>query len=84
MRKCEKCNIEMTDAKLHGEPFSMDLDNDIDDFSIRYINDVKEVKGLFGKNKMKTYFSSSKLKAAVCKKCGKVELYIDIGDTDIC
>ena len=80
MRKCEKCEIEMLKADLHGEPFDIDLDKEINDFSIRYINGTKEVKGIFGKTKEKENFCESKLNAAVCPKCGKVELYIDASE----
>ena len=77
MKKCEKCNIDMVPAELHGEPFDIDLDKEINDFSIRYINGSKEVKGLFGGTKKKKNYRESKLNAMVCPMCGKVELYVD-------
>ena len=79
MRKCEKCEIEMINADLYGEPpFDIDIDKAISDFSISYINGTKEVKGIFGNIKEKKNYCESKLNAAVCPNCGKVELYIDI------
>ena len=82
MKKCEKCNIDMIQAELHGEPFDIDLDKEINDFSIRYINGTKEVKGLFGGTKEKKNYCESKLNAMVCPMCGKVELYINIENTN--
>ena len=77
MKKCAICDIEMIPAKLHGEPFDIDLDKEINDFSIRYVNGTKEVKTLFGDTKEKSNYCEAKLNAMVCTKCGKVELYID-------
>lgn len=82
MKKCEKCNSNMIPAELHGEPFDIDLDKEINDFSIRYINGTKEVKGLFGGTKEKQNYCESKLNAMVCLKCGKVELYINVENND--
>lgn len=73
MKKCSDCNVEMVDGKLHGEPFSMNLDNDIDDFYV----DIKTggVTSFFG---MKVPSAiRARLEVKVCPKCGKVELYID-------
>lgn len=53
MKICEKCNSDMIPAELHGEPFDIDLDKEINDFSIRYVNGTKEVKKLFGGTKEK-------------------------------
>lgn len=77
MKKCKDCNAEMIDAKLHGEPFDIDLDKEINDFSVRYINGQKEVKTLFGGKKVKDNECEFDLKCMVCPICGKVELYID-------
>ena len=78
MRNCEKCGVEMIKANLHGEPFDIDIDKEIDDFSIRYTNGTKEVKGIFGNVIEKENYCESKLNVAVCPRCGKVELYIDV------
>lgn len=82
MKICEKCNSDMIPSELHGEPFDIDLDKEINDFSIRYVNGTKEVKKLFGGTKEKKNYCKSKLNAVVCPKCGKVELYINFENTD--
>ena len=80
MRKCGKCGNEMVNAFLHAEPFSMELDHEIDSFSIGFVNGTQEVKNIFGKTKVKENVCVSKLNAAVCLKCGQVELYIDLDE----
>ena len=35
MRYYEHCGIEMIDAKFQGEPFTMDLNHEVDRFSIK-------------------------------------------------
>lgn len=82
MKKCEKCDVEMIPAELHGVPFSLDLDKEINDFIIRYVNGTKEVKGLFGSTKEKANSCESKLNAMLCTKCGKVEFYIDVNNQE--
>ena len=32
MRKCEKCDVEMVNGFLYGEPRFIDMDHDIDKF----------------------------------------------------
>lgn len=81
MKKCSECNIEMIEnAKIEGQhPFEIGMDGSSDIF-VEFSNNEHEVKGLFGKTKMKSDFHSLEVKARICPNCGKVELYINPAD----
>lgn len=83
MKMCSDCNIEMIEnAKLTGQhPFEIGIDGSSDMF-VEFFNNEHEVKGLFGKTKMKKDFHSFGISARVCPNCGKVELYINKEDLE--
>ena len=76
MKKCNECNVEMIPAKL--------LTNDITqsritrEIEIEYVDEIIEKQKLFGGTKEVKNKCTTSLKARLCPKCGKVELYIDI------
>lgn len=74
--KCKDCGNEMVLANLHGEPFKIDMDHEINKFTIKIpTNETENFLGLeFQKN------IELPLKAKVCQKCGKVELYVEINN----
>ena len=82
MFKCERCNIEMIEnAEIKGQhPFELGVDGRSNIF-VSFTNGKKEVKGIFGKVKEQENYCRNELKARVCPKCGKVELYVDINET---
>ena len=73
MKKCSDCNVEMIDANnIHtdyvgGYSFEEQIYVDYDD-------DENGFKPLLGNQKI----SKKRIKARVCPKCGKVELYVDL------
>ena len=76
MKKCNHCNVEMMPAEL--------LTSDITqarrtrEIEIEYVDEIIEKQKLFGGTKEVENKSTTSLKARLCPKCGKVELYIDI------
>lgn len=83
MKECENCKIEMIDnAELRGQhPFEHGVDG-TSTIYVSYIDGVKQVKGLFGKVKEEENHCAFELKARVCPKCGKVELYVDLNQNE--
>ena len=76
MRKCEKCDVEMVNGFLYGEPRFIDMDHDIDKF---YFNVKTGEQGNF----LGIKYDTSKqfnLNACVCPRCGKIELYVNPDD----
>lgn len=73
MKKCIECNIEMTEeTNLHtdyvgGVSYEEQIFLDYDD-------EINGNKVLFSDKKI----TKKRVKARVCPKCGKVELYVDI------
>lgn len=82
MKKCSDCNIEMLEhAEITGQhPHELGVDGR-SDILVSYIAGKKEVKNFFGKVKEKENYCEHELKARICPKYGKVELYIDINST---
>ena len=77
MKKCSDCNVEMIeDCKIDGQhPFEVGVDGRTD-LSI-HVPTGEEGKFLGIKyDKAKKY----KLKARLCPKCGKIELYIKLNE----
>ena len=72
MKYCSSCGVEMVDAKLYGEPFVMDLDHEVDKFSIKI--PTGETTSFLGFTTDKT--TKKPLNVKVCPKCGKVEMFI--------
>lgn len=73
MKKCNDCNIEMIEnTDLHTDYVGgIDYEEQI---YVDYSQGEKDVKSLFGvSNRI-----IKRVKARVCPKCGKVELYVDL------
>lgn len=81
MKKCSDCNIEMiNNAEVTGQhPFELGSDGR-SDLYISYVDGKVELKGLFGKVRTEDNYCEYSIKARVCPKCGKVELYIDFNE----
>ena len=79
MKECENCKVEMKEnVEIIGKhPFQLGVDS-ISTIYVSYNDGVKEVKGMFGKVKEEENYCDSEVKARVCPKCGKVELYVDL------
>ena len=73
MKNCSECNVEMRKGSLFGEPFTMELDHEVDHFYVN-VETGREKKTLFG---TVPEVDRVPLVAAVCPKCGKVEFFID-------
>ncbi len=72
MKKCNDCNIEMIeDASLHTDYVGgVSFEEQI---YVDYEDEENGHKMLLGNKKM----SIKRVKARVCPKCGKVELYVN-------
>ena len=78
MKKCRDCDIEMINAQVSGQhPFELGADGRVD-LSISYSNGTKVGKNLFRKTVTYDDEEERELKARLCPKCGKVELYVDL------
>lgn len=78
MKECENCKIAMIDnADIIGQHLAEAGRDSMSNIYVSYIDGVKEEKGLFGKVKEVKNHCFFDLKARVCPKCGKVELYVD-------
>ena len=75
MMKCINCGNEMVIGYLHGEPFTIDLDHEINDFTVRIPTNEKE-KNIFGFEYNKNI--ELPLNVKVCLKCGKVDFHVNI------
>ena len=77
MKKCSECNIDMiNNCVIQGQhPFELGVDGRTD-ISIHV--PTNEKGSFLGIKYDKTI--NLKLKARVCPKCGKVELYVDLND----
>ena len=73
MKKCSDCKVDMIeDTNIHTDYVGgRTMDERI---YLDYEDEENGTKLLFGDKKI----SKKKIKARVCPKCGKVELYIDI------
>ena len=73
MKRCNDCNVEMIEkTNLHtdyvgGVKFEEQI-------YVDYADEINGTKMLFSNDKI----SVRRLKARVCPKCGKVELYVDL------
>ena len=76
MKKCNDCNTEMIEkTNLHTDyvgGYSYE-----EQLYVSYTDGTKLVKGIFGGEKEKDNFVTKRVKARVCPKCGKVELFVD-------
>jgi len=78
MKECENCKVAMIDnAEIIGQHLAEAGRDAISNIYVSYVDGVKEVKGLFGKVKEEENHCFFNVKARVCPKCGKVELYVD-------
>ena len=77
MKKCNDCNIMMIDeTNLHTDFVGgVSFDEQI---YLTYDDEENGNKPLFSSKKI----STKRVKARVCPKCGKVELYVDLKDDD--
>ena len=77
MKKCSECNIDMiNNCVIEGQhPFELGVDGRTD-ISIHV--PTNEKGSFLGIKYDKTF--DLNLKARVCPKCGKVELYVDLSD----
>ena len=77
MKICNDCNVEMINSKnLHtGYVGGVNFEEEI---FLDYKNEEHGSKLLFSKEK----YSKKRVMARVCPKCGKVELYVDLNDTN--
>lgn len=77
MKKCNDCNIEMIEnTNLHTDYVGgIDYEEQI---YIDYTHGEKPVKSLFGAGNRVI----KRVKARICPKCGKVELYVDLENND--
>ncbi|MBR1376409.1 MAG: hypothetical protein IJ565_01145 [Bacilli bacterium] len=77
MKKCNDCNVEMIDnCIIEGQhPFELGVDG-ASEISIHIPTDEKGSFLGFKYDKVKEI----KLKARICPKCGKIELYINPED----
>ena len=73
MKICKDCNVEMIeDTNIHTDYVGgVDFETQI---YLDYADDENGSKMLFSNKKV----SRKKVKARVCPKCGKVELYVDL------
>ncbi len=80
MKKCLDCDVEMIeDVEVFGQhPFEIGVDGESEMF-IKYKGDMRQVSGLFG-IKVNTNDYEAPLKARMCPKCGKVELYANLNE----
>ena len=73
MKKCLDCNFYMREASIEGQhPFELGVDGRS---NIRIKIPTGEKGSFLGMEIDKTI--TEELKARVCPKCGKVELYVD-------
>ena len=74
MQKCNECNIEMIeDTNLHTDYVGgVSLEEQI---YLTYPNGKELIKNIFGFMDNRV---TERVKARVCSKCGKVELFIEV------
>lgn len=75
MKKCNDCNIEM----INGEGLHTDYVGGVsfeEQIFLDYKDEEHGSKMLFSKEK----YSTKRVMARVCPKCGKVELYVDLNN----
>jgi len=79
MKKCNECNVEMIkNTNLHTDYVGgVSFEEQI---YLSFVNGVDKVKNIFGKEKEKNNYVTKRVNARVCPNCGKVELFVDIGD----
>ena len=77
MKKCNDCKVEMIPAKLLTNPLEFTVLEEARRIELEYVSGTSKTT-IFGKTKEYEEKNSSDLKARLCPKCGKVELYIDI------
>lgn len=79
MKKCSDCNIDMIDnAEIYGQhPFEIGIDGS-SELYVSFVNGKTMTKNIFGKENEEDNLCENELKARVCPKCGKVELYIEL------
>ena len=75
MKKCNDCNVEMINSEIHtdycgGHTFDTQI-------RVSIPNGFDKRKSIFGKEMEIENYINEQVKARVCPKCGKVELYID-------
>lgn len=76
--KCERCNEKMlSNAEIYGQLRYEIGDDSRSDLLVTYVDGKTTKTGVFGKTKDVDNLVEYELKARVCKKCGKVELYTD-------
>lgn len=69
MKKCNDCGIEMIeDCIISGQHTTYQGINGYSNILVSYISEKKELE----------QYSQYKIKARMCPKCGKIELYADI------
>ena len=75
MKKCNECNIDMIDdTNLHTDYVGgIDFKEQI---YLDYEDEKNGTKQLLSNKKI----SKKRLKARVCPKCGKVELYLNLSE----
>lgn len=75
MKICKDCNVEMIEnGRLEGQhPFEIGVDGESE---ISVIIPTNEKASFFGFKYDKTI--EKEVKARICPKCGKIELYIDV------
>ena len=73
MKKCDVCNtIMIEDTELHTDYVGgVSFEEQI---YLTYADEENGTKSIFGGNKI----STKRVKARVCPKCGKIELYVDL------
>ena len=77
MKKCNECNVEM----LNGESIHTDYVGGVSfdqQIFLDYEDEKNGTKLLFSNKK----YSKKRIKARVCPKCGKVELYVNLEEDD--
>ena len=79
MKKCSDCNVEMIEkTELHTDYVGgVSFEEQI---YLTYVNGTRTAKSLFGQEKEKETYTTNRVRARVCPKCGKVELYVDFND----
>ncbi len=77
MKKCNDCNVEMIDnTNIHTDYVGgIDYEEQI---YVDYTQGENAVKSFFGAGNR----TIKRVKARVCPKCGKVELYVDLENND--
>lgn len=76
MKICKDCNVEMIeDTNLHTDPVGgVSFEEKI---YLTYVNGTTKTTSLFGKEKEKENRVTERVKARVCPKCKKLELFVE-------